>query len=593
MTTLLRCLILFLVSLSVEAAAPTISCTPSRTTGTAPLGVILDCSNTTDSDTTKPFHDLYYTHTFGDLNAGAWTNGANTALSKNFATGPIAAHVYETAGTYTITSTVSDGTTLARVTNTITVANPDTTFTGAATVCFFNSAVGTGCPAGATETASSDFDAAILSCFGTTKRCLFKRGDTFVSGTSRTLAAAGPSTIGAYGSGALPIVSISAAVNAIILSVTTTDIRIMDLEFVGQDAAGSDKAFTLNADGDIDRVTILRVTSRLSNGGMELGVGASPVYGLTNSVLQENTIYDNRGAQVFLRCPTRCAVLGNSVGPVNATGGAHALRIQRWQRSVVSHNTLQGPAATNEVVALRADTFSTTVQDSFYNVFSDNKVLLGANASISIQIRPSNGSTDARVYDLIAERNWLLGDTYTGATTCFGFSISAVRVTVRNNLVDLSAATTCARNLTNIQLLGIEPAPDDNQILNNTFYDTTTGHTVRAVLIQAGATNTVVKNNLAWFDLGTGFLSDAGTGTVASNNSTDPETLGTDPAFDTPLTSPIGFRIGTGSYAATAGTALFPSSNDDFFHCDDTTANERLGAFVPRVRATCRGSAGP
>src|SRR6185369_7905627 len=98
--TLLRALVLLVVALSVlpaEGAAPTISCTPSRTTGTAPLGVLMDCTGTTDADTTKPFHDLYYTHTFGDLSAGAWSYGANTSLSKNFATGPVAAHVYETA----------------------------------------------------------------------------------------------------------------------------------------------------------------------------------------------------------------------------------------------------------------------------------------------------------------------------------------------------------------------------------------------------------------------------------------------------------------------------------------------------------------
>jgi len=88
-------------------------------------------------------------------------------------------------------------------------------------------------------------------------------------------------------------------------------------------------------------------------------------------------------------------------------------------------------------------------------------------------------------------------------------------------------------------------------------------------------------------------LNDAGTGTIAATNSTDPQMTGTDPAFDNVANPPIGFRIGTGSYAATGATALWPASNDDFFHCDDTTANERMGAFVPRVRATCRGSAGP
>lgn len=602
MTTLLRCLILFLVSLSVEAGAPAISCTPNRTTGTAPLGVILDCTGTTDGDTAKPFHDLYYTHTFGDLSAGAWTYGANTALSKNFATGPIAAHVYETAGTYTITSTVSDGTTLARVTNTITVTAADTTFPTTATVCFTNGSDFTGCPAGATQTGSvSDWDVTLGSCVGTTKRCLFRRGDTFTASATTNVGVAGPGLIGAYGSGAKPIVNVAATrIGVALNNDAVSDWRIMDLEFVGtgaNDAGGTEACVALSA-ASVTRLTVLRVVCRdMGANNFLFAAGSSPNWrSITESVIQESESYNNFGGSGIFARMFSSAILGNLIGPVAASGGEFPLRVQRQQKSVIAYNTIKDAPATKEVVSMRADLHSTTAEDSFYSIFADNKVMGGTRVNAMVRYVPN--AADDRIYDMIAERNWILMEAYTGATTCKGITVAGVRMTIRNNLIDMSAPTVCIRHGVETALVGTEPVPDDVNVYNNTMYAAGT-FTIRGTEITASATNTIVKNNLCWFDNGTTCVRDSGSGSTvftqptAGGNSSDAQTTGTDPSFDTPLTSPIGFRIGTGSYASNVGVAIWPASNDDFFHCDDTTANERIGAFVPRVRATCRGSAGP
>ena len=86
---------------------------PSRTSGVAPLSVFFDATTTIDG-TLRPFHDLEYRWDFGDTSAGTWANGAQPNVnSKNYATGPVASHVFETPGTYYVTLTALDGTNVA------------------------------------------------------------------------------------------------------------------------------------------------------------------------------------------------------------------------------------------------------------------------------------------------------------------------------------------------------------------------------------------------------------------------------------------------------------------------------------------------
>lgn len=72
----------------------------SRTSGVAPLSVLFDTSKTTAVNTERPFHELDYFWEFGDPENGTWVV---SGLSKNVDKGPLAAHVFEMPGTYTIT----------------------------------------------------------------------------------------------------------------------------------------------------------------------------------------------------------------------------------------------------------------------------------------------------------------------------------------------------------------------------------------------------------------------------------------------------------------------------------------------------------
>lgn len=133
-------------------------------TGVAPLYVHFDASTTTAVGLTSiPFHELYFYWTFGDSASGAtWGYGTNAgAALKNEASGPIAAHVFETAGSYTVTLTayhLSSGGSLtisAPVTKTITVTAADTVFAGNNTVCISKVGDFVGAPAGVDYVAKS------------------------------------------------------------------------------------------------------------------------------------------------------------------------------------------------------------------------------------------------------------------------------------------------------------------------------------------------------------------------------------------------------------------------------------------------------
>ena len=81
---------------SASAGGIGLVATPSRTRGVAPLAVFFDASQTTSVSYPKSFHHLHYAWDFSDPGS-----------RRPQATGPVAAHVFESPGTYTVNLTVS------------------------------------------------------------------------------------------------------------------------------------------------------------------------------------------------------------------------------------------------------------------------------------------------------------------------------------------------------------------------------------------------------------------------------------------------------------------------------------------------------
>lgn len=578
--------------------APVPSVAVSRTSGLVPLGVTFDATGTTDADTTNPFRDLFYQWSFGDTASGNWSTGTNTALSKNGAFGPVAAHIYESAAEYQWSMLCFDGTTAVITVGTVTASDwPD----DANTVCVGNvlpvQGVN-GVPSNATCVQSTDFDAVLATHAGANKRILFNRGDAFTSSTTGNISAAGAQMLGVYGTGAKPTVTaesldIDGLVN--INNTAVNDLRIVDLDLIGFGA--TDTGIGISYGADIDNITILRVDIDSIGAGI-VGQGTST---LIDSVIQDctvGTVYNSSGGNAFFGRLETSAIQGCDMQ--RTAGGEHVIRVQRAQRSFVGYNTLSGGQTAKTSFTLRADVHSTTAEDTFYTTVAFNKIIGNLESQV-VQIGPSGDTEAAHLYDVIFEKNYIIN----GSAAQFSlYTDSLVRGTIRNNLFDMTLATARVAVCIDYENTAGAPTPDDNLIANNTAYSGAEG-TSNFRMIRLGitgtVTNTTLQNNLGYAagdSVHALLLSGAGvSGTVGGSgtegNSSDAQIGATDPSFDGPLTAPQGFRIGTGSYAASGGTAVFPASNSDFFNCDDSTANEHIGAFVPRVRAQCRGVAGP
>ncbi len=362
-----------------EGANPiTLSLIPARTSGVAPLSVFFDATGTTDPTmTSRPFHDLEYTWDFGDPSSGTWANGAQPNVSsKNTATGPVSAHVFETPGTYTVTLTAFDGVNTNTTNTTITVDDPDVVFAGTNTICVSSNTTPTaganGCPTGAQTVMQPNFATAINTYALTNRRVLFKRGDVFTGTTYGWLKVDGPGIIGAFGIDQTikPIVriTISSTYNTPYLALSNNntaginDWRIMDLEF---DGLGNIKSQGISAFGSIDQVTILRMNMH------DIGVGilfdpqvldyqnssSQDIYGnitVTNFPLPRH-IYDEIAIVDSTLTPVRpsaygwriyasakhFSIMGNTLGNVfdDTSMGYHTIRNNYAHKYVLSNNT--------------------------------------------------------------------------------------------------------------------------------------------------------------------------------------------------------------------------------------------------------------
>jgi hypothetical protein len=135
------------------------------------------------------------------------------------------------------------------------VTNPDVVYSGK-TTCISSSGDFTGAPSGSTKVTSSDFSNSLKAALAAgAKRILFKSGDSFSAPTRYQFSSTGPVTIGAFGTGARPIITCADSTVTAIESWTADDWRVRDLEINGNGTKACGIALT-NAAQD---TTVLRV----------------------------------------------------------------------------------------------------------------------------------------------------------------------------------------------------------------------------------------------------------------------------------------------------------------------------------------------
>lgn len=212
----------------------------SRTTCTAPCGIMFNASATSSNGVAEPFHQLHYTWNYGDVGS---TFQQRPGIDANKSTSPIGAHVYQQAGTYTATLTVTgdDGGTDTQTAEII-VNDPDVVY-AAETYCVSNTNNFSACPTQNISFHLTSFSAAAtflsnlrFNQVGQPTRVLFRAGDTFIATNQFTIRETTAALqIASFGSGADPIISLDSLVNneTLFFIHDVTDITFRNINFKG------------------------------------------------------------------------------------------------------------------------------------------------------------------------------------------------------------------------------------------------------------------------------------------------------------------------------------------------------------------------
>jgi uncharacterized repeat protein (TIGR02543 family) len=552
----------------------------SRNAGVAPLAVFFDASGTTSTSTTRPFHELEYRWSFGDTASGVWTYGAKAGTaSRNAAMGPVAAHVFETAGTYPVTLSAFDGGTTVSYNCNITVTSADAEFAGNKTVCVSGAGNFAGCPAGATQVTSANATTAFSNNIGAgNKRILFARGETFGVPAQIQINRAGPGMVGAYGTGAKPTLSNSAAIATFAMSSISTpaisDWRLVDLKIDGNGHGGN--SVGAYGAGSIKNILFHRVDIQNMTSG--LSFSPSNLDGINNSgftspmwdglFVVDGTVYNlvgtgATGGNGYYLAGRRMAVMGNHVN--TNFNGEHGMRSAFTDRGVYQHNTIEKVASGRAYLSVRApdqggSTLTAEQPGIVYTekvVSSDNHLIGSAATSGFAGTGATNQAATGRAREQIWERNLLVGGS--GTSGYLGFA--GYQITARNNIMLMPAGGQAMAF--SGQPLDATPNPTDIWIYNNSIYYAGTGNFYALTLVGGLMTGSryTLQNNL-WYtpnggSYGTQINNAAGAtlATCANCNTADSEIF-VNPLTSTPPTKAADFKPLTGGYAIGRGVAV-------------------------------------
>ncbi len=561
---------------------------------------------TTAAATARPFHDLEYRWDFGDPAGGAtWANGSGANVnSKNAATGPLSAHVFETPGNYSVCLSVFDGVSTAQTGITIAVSDPNVVFAGSATLCVDSGGLPTagmdGCPIGAAALNSSDFDAVINTTAGygaNYKRILFRRARTYVSSFQGALAADGPGLVGAYGTGTKPLITgasakmmFGTAANTGNVNADFGDWRVVDLNFDGVSKVAN--AFEMI--GPAKQLTFLRVEVRNTLIGLvhskffldQINAGVPFTVPVWSEITMADSVIEDSGNYAFLGEANRFALLGSFLRGTDPIGG-HLVRVSYTNSMVLSNNHLAGGSNGNSLTIRGFHPFpagDNTIPPNAWTenvIVSDNRID-GGNSAWFFTIRRVNTGDDVRFRNILVERNWLVATPPTQNMLV----TDAGELTIRNNLFQMTGGV--SHDSVVLGRSSGTPASVSNNIsvLNNSLYaGTATSGAYVLINISEGSapTNLTVKNNLSYAPNVTGgnavVLFSPGSGADISNNTSGASIQTGNPNFaTTPPAAPLTWRPAAGSDAIDAGASVPVWS--DFFMAPRTGTYD-LGAVNP------------
>ena len=602
--------ILMLCGAAHAAVAPNLSALSFNvSSGGAPL-LVVGKLTATDATVSNVFSDLEYSCTVNDA-SGSWLYG-RTTRSKKLKQGPVFAHVFETAGSHTVTCSVVNPVTRLSATKSTTITVSDWAADGTTACVNANSADFTGCPAGATQinqAGTGSWPTAVgylttgTPCVGSTavcKRILLKRGDTFTGAANTSLAVVGPAMIGAYGSGAKPVIRTTGSVNGDgigVLSGTITDLRLVDLDIDGQSDA--DVVAFKSSSVTASKLLFLRVDIHDIACGIDIEesqAAAKPdSIGIFDSTVTDRNSNGSSVCPIGIRVTgSNVAVMGNLIdGTTASTATEHGMRTHFISTGIVAHNTISnGQSAfsgggSKEMFSLRAiDSVAgkwslTGASIATQNlVVSDNKIVTNTYAGIDMTYS-GDGSDTTLWTNVLIERNYLPA-TATG-DQCM--KIRGAGTVVRLNICTNNAGTTFGDGNIIAVKAGTSNVPHATgaQIYNNVCHTTRTGASYSCITTEASTSGAVIRNNIAYAPSADtpAVITDNASSTMSKNTGADVSTITTSPAFvnaSGAFTASTDYRIGSGSPYDGTGTTSVPIMTD-MDGCYRRTSEKPVGAF--------------
>jgi hypothetical protein len=489
---------------TVASASPTASCvvTPAYRTGTtitAPAYVHVDCSGTTDSDTdVRPFHDLRFDISFGDTGSsgqGTWGYGW-LGDPRGSEAAPVAAHVYDEAGTFTITATVTgqDGS-ASEWSQNITVESEDSGWTSADTRCVSTSGTFTGCPGGSSEVTSSDFDAQMQT--GSGKRTLYRCGESFTADAQNTLtnSETNGSLVGGYGScGGNPVL-VDVTYTSSYITANLSGWRFRDIRFTHSGAGDSEGVFS-SVGGDADRFLALRIDT--------LAVGGCAAANTTVTSSATNTLF----ALVDYNCEMTKTTTGSwnngfysiengaIVGSRFYANSTDSLgqRISHSTHSIWAHNTYHFEGASNSLTIQFRGVDPASGRSDQYGVIRDMRIHDEGDETLRTLVLSAGGA--GLKTDYLLESIFATYETSKSLITMFAIDVGDV--TIRNNIWDIRGlgAQSTNNSIVYIDTTIAGDDPSNISAYNNTaIRDGSTANTLRSV-DSSGGTGHRSRNNL-------------------------------------------------------------------------------------------------
>lgn len=422
-----------------QEGKPTAKLEPTRTTGTAPLAVQFDATGT-ELQGVDAFRELTYEFDFGDDRGLTWEHSGAPRNSQKG--GPIAAHVFDNPGSYTVRLSVKapNGAT-SEATTTIEVQDPAATFPGEKTMCVSAAGAYDGCPEGALRERE-------LPRTYANKRVLLNRGEQFPGiGINRNI---GGVIVGAYGKGAKPIVQ-SVFINTGRLNdKSANDITVMDLDISdGIQHSGSGSRYliyrnTLTRPDGNNSIEFAGALGYLAEHNPKVPFQTPREIFVVDNVVT-GKVNDRR--KPFLNLSGLAAyfvIMGNDMSRAQE----HTVRIFAMHKGFIAHNALRGLAQSGSGPSIRhvlklhsggllpyADDWRVTNGKwaSSQIVIADN--LLGDpenNGSFTVSISSENRDPETvqGIEDVIVERNKFVRGPYTNTEVEF----VARRFTTRGNI---------------------------------------------------------------------------------------------------------------------------------------------------------------